>query len=493
VGRIRTVGGAVRSAVLLGVLLGLVACGRVDGGAVLAAPDPDPPHAAPDPPHAAPDPPHAAPDQAPPHAAGPEERAPVATPDDGAAAVEPPPDGPTERRFTIAAVGDVMPHGAVIARAEAYGQESGRAFDFRPMFGEVAPIIRAADLAICNLETPLATDHAEVSHRGFPLFNAPRELGEALADAGFAACSTANNHATDAGVEGVVATLEVLDDVGIAGAGTGRTPEEAAAPRVHTVQDVTVAHLAASGWVNVALPAGSEWMVELIDVERLVAQARGARDAGAEFVVVSLHHGIEYEPEPSEGQRSRADALLASGAIDLVLGHHAHVVQPIERIGDRVAVHGLGNVLSNQRADVTGPETEDGVIVLLEVSEVAGQDGFRVTDVAYVPTWVDRDRHVIVDVWATLGSSVLDVERRVTLVGSWQRTVAAITRDGADGWGVAPTSGTAWFEGRGTAGLTQLAGEPRDATVVLAGGSDRAACTRPLGSRWCRDLHAVPS
>jgi poly-gamma-glutamate capsule biosynthesis protein CapA/YwtB (metallophosphatase superfamily) len=455
--RVRTVGGAVRSAVLLGALFGVVACGRSDAGAVLAAPDPDPPHTAPDPDL--------------PSTAGSEERTSVATPDDGTATDHSGSlEGPTERRFTIAAVGDVLPHGAVIARAEAYGQETGYAFDFRPMFAEVAPIVQAADLAICNLETPLAIDHAAVSHRGFPLFNAPRELGEALADAGFDACSTANNHATDAGVDGVIATLEVLDDVGIAGAGTGRTPEEAASPRWHTVRDVTVAHLAASGWVNVALPAGSGWMVELIDVDRLVAQADAAREAGAEFVVVSLHHGIEYQPEPSEGQRSRAEALLASGAIDLVLGHHAHVVQPIERLDDGVAVHGLGNLLSNQRADVTGPETEDGVIVLLEVGEVAEGTGLRVTDVAYVPTWVDRERHVIVDVWATLGSPALDPERRVTLVDSWRRTVAAITRDGADAWGATPTSGTAWFEGRGTAGITSLAGAPRDATVVLTGG-----------------------
>ncbi len=441
-GRIRAVGGATRSALFLGVVLGLAACGRLDGGAVVAsAPGPDP-------------------DRAP----GLEERAADRTVH-GAPGHEAP-----GRRFTIAAVGDVLPHGAVIARAAAYGQASDRAFDFRPMFAEVAPIIQAADLAICNLESPLATDHAAVSRQGFPLFNAPRELGEALADAGFDACSTANNHATDAGVAGVVATLEVLDEVGVAGAGTGRTPEEASSPRWHTVQDVTVAHLAATGWVNVALPAGSEWMVELIDVDRLVARAHAAREAGAEVVVVSLHHGIEYQREPSEGQRSRAEALLASGAVDVVLGHHVHVVQPIERIGDGVVVHGLGNLLSNQRAELTGPATEDGVIVLLEIGEAADGAGFRVTDVAYVPTWVDRDRHVIVDVWSALGSPALDPERRVTLVGSWQRTVAGVVHDAADAWGAVPTSGTAWFDGRGEAGLTRVVEAVRDPAVVLTGG-----------------------
>jgi hypothetical protein len=460
VGRVRAVGGAARCVVLLASLLGLAACGRFDGGAVVAAPDADPS-------------PAAGAEERPTERAEPDARpdprddgvTTVGTPDrsprgDGDHDAHRPAAASSGRRFTIAAVGDVVPHGAVLSRAVVYGQDSGRAFDFRPMFAEIEAIIQAADLAICNLETPLATDHAAVRQQGFPLFTAPRELGAALADAGFDACSTANNHATDAGVAGVAATLEVLDAVGIVGAGTGRTPEEAAEPGWHRVQGVEVAHLAASGWVNVALPAGHEWMVEPIDVERLLAQARAAREAGAEFVVVSLHHGIEYQVEPSEGQRVRTEALLAGDEIDVLLGHHAHVVQPIEWVGDQVAVHGLGNLLSNQQADLTGPGTEDGVIVLLEVGERPDGSGFRVTDVAYVPTWVDRDRHVVVDVWATLASPALDAERRRTLVGSWQRTVDGITREGADTWGAEPTSGTAWFDGRRLSDLRMIAGEP---------------------------------
>jgi poly-gamma-glutamate capsule biosynthesis protein CapA/YwtB (metallophosphatase superfamily) len=413
-------------AVLVG---GLTACGAAeDSAAGVAVPDPDAAVSAP----AAVNAPRAT-----------EEVAPPAT--DEAQEDEP----ATGRRVTIAVAGDVVPHGAVIRRAAEYGAATGRPYDFRPMFAEVAPILQAADLAICNLETPVAADHAEVREAGFPLFNAPRELVEALVGAGFDACSTANNHASDVGSTGVVSTLDVLDEVGLTGAGTGRTPEEAAAPRLHTVRGVTIAHLAATGWINVALPEDRAWMVELIDVERLVGQARAARDAGAEIVVVSLHHGVEYQRQPSDGQRARADALLTSGAVDLVLGHHVHVVQPIDRVGDGVAVHGLGNLLSNQQAELTGAETEDGVIVLLEFGQAGATDRFQLSHVAYVPTWVDRDRHVIVDVGAALESPSLDPERHATLVGSWERTVAGITLDGADTWGVEPTTGTTWFQDRG--------------------------------------------
>lgn len=195
--------------------------------------------------------------------------------------------------------------------------------------------------------------------------------------------------------------------------------------------------------------------------------------------MVGLHHGIESQVEPSEGQRSRAEALLASGAVDLILGHHAHVVQPVERQPGGVVVHGLGNLLSNQGAGVTGPASQDGVIVLIEVDEQEPGAGLEVTDVAYVPTWVDRERHVIVDVWAALGSPLLDAERRLTLVRSWERTVAAVTLDGADAWGVAPTSGTAWSDGEGTPGVVRVAVRTGEAAVAPAGASRIAAGMRP--------------
>ena len=379
--------------------------------------------------------------------------------DAGAARVPPPSDGLEPRpirSFTIAAVGDVLPHPAVIDRAVAYGQQSGQPYDFRLMFAEVAPIVQAADLAVCNMETPLATDHEVVRQTvgrrtpsgGAPVFVAPRELAEAMAGAGFNACATANNHATDTGVDGLVATLEVLDDVGIASAGTGRTPEEASEPAWLDVNGVTVALLSATYGVNLPLPAGQEWMVQTIDVDRLLDQARAAREAGAEFVVLSLHHGREYQIELSDGQRERIAPLLEDGSIDLILGHHAHVVQAIQRVHGRVAVHGLGNILSNQYAGLTGPETQDGVVALLEVTEHPAGAGFHVTDVGYVPTWVDRDRHVIVDVGTALADDDLAAWRRAEYEASWRRTVAAIEGEGAAAWGVEPSAGTAWFDAR---------------------------------------------
>jgi poly-gamma-glutamate capsule biosynthesis protein CapA/YwtB (metallophosphatase superfamily) len=351
---------------------------------------------------------------------------------------------PTPRGFTIAATGDILPHEAVLAQAATYGQQTGREYDFRPMFTEVAPYLRAADLAVCHLEVPLSADNADVFGGGDrrtasdqPLFHAPWQLADAIADAGFDTCSTAHNHSLDGGPSGVADTLDALERVGVAAAGTARTREEAAEPTLLDVGGVTVAHLSYTYGLNdVPIPADGEWMVDVTDHDAILARTRTARTAGAEFVLLSLHQGTENEVEPSPSQRTNADVLLAEGGVDLIVGHHAHVVQPLERFHGRVAAHGVGNLLSNMHAAVTGERSQDGVIALFEVVE--DEDGtFVVGSVSYVPTWVDLSTHVVVDV----GTALLGDEHvglHTDLAASWERTVDAVTRRGADGWGVAP-------------------------------------------------------
>jgi poly-gamma-glutamate capsule biosynthesis protein CapA/YwtB (metallophosphatase superfamily) len=366
---------------------------------------------------------------------------------------------PVPRRFTIAAVGDVMAHMGVVESAAEHGRAAGDQYDFAPMFAEIAPIIRAADLAFCNLETTLSPDNVDVyggrdrrTASGAPLFHTPWQLARALSDAGFDACSTANNHTTDAGIDGVRSTLDLLAAHDIAPVGTWQDEQLAGSPTWLDVADVRVAVLAATYGLNLPLEPDDAWMVEVIDLDRLLDQAAQARADGAEFVIVSLHHGIEYQVPISDNQRLRTDALLASDDVDLLLGHHAHVVQAIERVGDKVAVHGMGNIVSDMKDWETGPDTEDGVVVLLEVVEQAGAGRFVVEDVAVVPTWVDRaDGHRIRDVGAALAADDLAADQREAFERALARTMEAIDRKDASRWGVDATSGTDWFEARRTA------------------------------------------
>lgn len=334
-----------------------------------------------------------------------------------------PSPSPTPRAFSLVATGDVLVHAPLIERAAGYGRQRGADHDFTLMFEPVAPLVAAADLAICHLEVPLSADNSRL--RGYPRFNAPRELAGALAGAGFDACSVASNHAFDQGPEGVRQTLDVLDDAGVRHAGTARTAGEAG-PSLYTAGGVRVGHLSYTYGLNgLRLPADQPWLVGLIDRERILTDAAAARAAGAEFVVVSLHWGAEYRSEPTHAQSTLGLALLASPDVDLLVGHHAHVVQPVEAVAAGYVAYGLGNLLSNQAR----PLTQDGVVMRFDVAERAG-GRFVVERVTFAPTWVDRSTHRVLPAARYMTDGSVPQDMRTALAASFQRTTATLTRRG---------------------------------------------------------------
>lgn len=277
------------------------------------------------------------------------------TPDDAPAAPREP-EGPRERSVTLALTGDVLVHDNVWASARRSAE--GRGFDFRPMLAALRPRIATADLALCHLETPLAP--AAGPYASYPLFSAPPQVAAALRWTGYDGCSTASNHSVDQGLVGVARTLDTLDATGLRHAGTARTPAEDRRVVLLRRQGMTVAWLAATYGTN-GMPVERAWSVDLIDVGALLRDARRARAAGADAVVVSLHWGTEYSHVPSAFQRDVAERLTRSGLVTLVYGHHAHVVQPIRRVNGTWVVFGLGNLLAGQRT--VAPGVNDGMVV----------------------------------------------------------------------------------------------------------------------------------
>ena len=147
--------------------------------------------------------------------------------------------------------------------------------------------------------------------------------------------------------------------------------------------------------------------------------------AGAEFVVSSLHWGLEGVVPPTAEQSALAHRLLASPDIDLLLGHHAHVVQPVEQVGDEYVVYGMGNFLSNQSGRCCRAGTEDGVIVRATVAEQP--DGrFVVTDLTGIPTMVERGTYRVLPVQATLADPTTPPAMRAVLQASWERTTTTL-------------------------------------------------------------------
>lgn len=343
----------------------------------------------------------------------------------------PTPDAPATtlaplRSFTLAATGDLLVHDPVADRARANAGGSG--WDFGPMLAQVAPILSEADLALCHLETPLAREGGRLSY--YPVFNVPGPLAAAVAGAGYDGCSTASNHALDRGADGVASTLEHLDAAGLGHVGTARSQAEADARRLYLAGGVRVGHLSYTyGFNGFTVPADAPWLSEPLDVPTAVGDAERLRAAGAEFVIVSLHWGVEYRSEPTPEQILTATALLASPAIDLLVGHHAHVVQPIARIGPELVAYGLGNFLSNQSAACCPAASQDGMILSAMVTE-RRSGGFEVA-LSYVPTMVERGSYRVLPVAAALADPATPPGLRTDLEASWERTTAVVESLGA--------------------------------------------------------------
>ena len=325
--------------------------------------------------------------------------------------------------LTLVASGDVLPHGPVLRRAADDGARAGQRYDFRPMLAELRPLVAGADLALCHLEVPLSRDGRAVA--SWPSFNAPPELAAALRWAGYDACSTASNHAMDRGAGGVAATLDVLDRAGLRHDGTARDAAEAAASTIVDVRGLRVGLLSyAYGLNSGRRPSGQPWLVNLIDPARIVEDARAARRAGARFVVVLLHWGQENQAAPTPSQRELARRLLAAPEVDLILGHHVHVVQPIERVGGKWVAYGMGNSLSNQTPACCAAGSQDGVLV--QVTIARDGDAPRVRAVRYVPTWVEHPTFRVRPVPAALADRSLTLQARQALEASGDRTRRAV-------------------------------------------------------------------
>ncbi len=325
---------------------------------------------------------------------------------------------------TLLFSGDVLSHTPVIATALAYGDGADWIYDYRPMFDGVRERLAAADLAICVLETPVSDDNIGLD--GYPTFEAPRELAAALVDAGYDGCATASNHSMDRGPSGVRTTLDEMDNAGLRHAGMARSADEAATPTIYDLGGVNVAHLSWTYGLNgFVLPADEPWLVNVNDVDGIRAEAALAREAGADLVVLSIQWGNEYQRTPSSEQQSLAPALTGPGGVDLIIGNHAHVVQPVTVVNGVPVIYGLGNSLSNQYDNSNRTGTQDGVMI--EVTIAGNADiGWSADQVRWAPTWVDRSTYTIVDLLDRLDGMADDDPLRPTLQASFARTAEAI-------------------------------------------------------------------
>jgi hypothetical protein len=385
------------------------------------------------------------------------------------------------RSFTIDFSGDILIQAAVGAAGDSQVAGEGT-YDFIPLLRSVEPWISEADFSICHLESTLSPTHDGVLYdeSGMPRFSGPREVAAALVATGFDACSLSSNHAWDRGVTGIAETIEVLEDYGLGHTGTARTPEERR-PALFDVNGVRVALISYSTGTNFRpLPPDMPWVMNVFEAATpILEDARWAREQGAEFVIASLHWGTPYQMPPDGPQLEVAAALTASPDIDLIVGHHAHMVQPITRVNGKLVVYGMGDLLSDiHGGPAHGDGAGDGILVEVSVAEQA-DGGFAVTEYAVTSVWVDPATHRALPIEHTLATGA-EPALEPALIAARDMTISRVRLLGED----VPFTPTPWppltCDGAlptlwGTSGPDVLVGTPGNDIIAGRGGDDLIA------------------
>ncbi|TSC67084.1 MAG: poly-gamma-glutamate synthesis protein (capsule biosynthesis protein) [Parcubacteria group bacterium Gr01-1014_72] len=279
-----------------------------------------------------------------------------------------------ERGIVLGFGGDIMLDRGV----EASIAQNGGSFTFP--FEKVAERLREYDILFGNLEGPVS-DKGSDRQNLYSFRMSPRAIG-GLTFAGFDVVSVANNHTGDWGVEALRDTLARLREADIAPVGAGEDDMEAYAPVLFTVKGVRIAFLAASQFGKGHFVAGEDTTgIALIDEARLHESILSAREEGADIVIISFHYGDEYTAEPNAFERRIARKAIDLGA-DLVIGHHPHVLQPIEVYKGGYIAYSLGNFIFDQGFS---PETmTSGILTARVVNK-------KIKDVAIERLIINKD------------------------------------------------------------------------------------------------------
>jgi len=307
----------------------------------------------------------------------------------------------------IVAVGDIIIHEDQL---KAQLDENTGKYNFENNFKYVKTHIKAADIALANLETTLAGE--EQKYTGFPLFNSPSSIVDAVEDCGFDVLSTVNNHTIDRGSLGVFSTLKEIKKRNLKSVGTraslGKKPyiiEEVKGmkigiisysyetPRKGNIKTLNALEIP-SDVVNLINTFSYEYIKE--DLSKIKAQIDEMKISGAEAIVFIIHWGNEFERKPNVHQESIANELCDYG-VDVILGSHPHVIQPIEYITSKktgkrsLVAYSMGNLISNQQYERTNNRyTEDGLIVNIQIRKNKSSKEITISEVSYIPTWVHR-------------------------------------------------------------------------------------------------------
>ncbi len=290
-------------------------------------------------------------------------------------------------KITIGAIGDILIHSPVYQDAF-----NGAEYNFDPIFENVRPILEKPDVVTANQESMLGG--LELGLSGYPMFNSPYEVADALVHTGIDIVSTANNHTLDRGEKGIQLEAAYLDSIGLPHVGSFLDEKDQQKLRIIHKNGIKIAFLSYTYGTNgIPVPKGKEFLVNLIERNRMKDEIHRAKSE-ADVVVMSIHWGNEYIRTPNNDQKELANYLSNEG-VDIIFGSHPHVLQPMEWLKTSdgrksFVVYSLGNFISAQHGDYK----DIGGMVTVDITKHISEKGHTVeiSNPVFSPTYVTSQK-----------------------------------------------------------------------------------------------------
>jgi poly-gamma-glutamate synthesis protein (capsule biosynthesis protein) len=287
----------------------------------------------------------------------------------------------TENKISLLFIGDIMGHDEQIWSAE---NRETHLYNYDDVFQFIKPVITASDIAIANFEVTLAGP----PYTGYPQFSSPADLAAAVKNAGIDYLVTANNHAADRGRKGIISTINKLDSIGIPHTGTflNTACRDSLSPLIIHKDGISLALLNYTFSTN-GIIVPEPVIVNMLDKELITKDVNKAKEKNADFIILFLHWGTEYDTIPSKQQIDLGKYLLSLG-VDMVIGSHPHVLQKMvwmrnnDTDKNEIVVYSLGNFVSNQRK----PKTDGGSMIRIELTK--NGEKYSISNAGYYLTWV---------------------------------------------------------------------------------------------------------
>lgn len=313
---------------------------------------------------------------------------------------------PVDYQLKLFMVGDALIHSSVYEDARV----GNGSYDFKPMLEHIKPISSKYDLAYYNQETILGG--SDLGYSNYPRFNSPTEVGDAFIDAGFNLVSLANNHTMDKGERGVLHSVNYWNSKkDVVTSGQWSSLEERDKIRIYEKNNIKYAFFSYTTWTNgLNTPYGKDYLNNVYTDDKASWDISRVRD-DVDVVIVAMHWGNEYSFNVSESQTHIANHLSSLG-VDLIIGAHPHVVQPVEYInnGKTLVIYSLGNVISDQ----VGIERLTGLMMEVTINKHVDVDESSVTKVInpkaeliYTKSYRSYDRQFKVYPYPMLNDSLL--------------------------------------------------------------------------------------